>query len=639
MAGMRAVLLATALSLAAVPEGLAASPAAAGEPASTMVAAAVENSAIVRATAPPAGVSRAYGQPLDALLEADLDSLVTSARDAFGRGERTPVWGTLVFLDDLAADRFGGARATLQAMPDGVNGAAGDLYEPFLLLAEGRADAALERLGQGAADLPDPLPQVARALILEGAGRLEDAAIVYAGIVAGLDVTPPGDGEPQTEEDLTRALAATRTVQILYRAALANHRLGRAEEAARLYALVEPFAPHSADVIANRARLAEGAPPLEPALDARRATGRWLMFLSDYLTNTEGLMALLSNPEGVDGLASPSAALFLQFGVLLDPAADDWTLAAANQLVAAKGYGGAQRILARLTAQSVFAAEAELSRASIFLQQKQDDRAVAAAQAAERVGAARWAVLSGAGDVYRAAGRDRAAVAAQSRALALAQTPKDRADVLSYRAYAHFYAGRLDAAVRDVRDALALAPDDDDIRYMAITVLMDHPTLWREGVAIARAMFAERPDSGVRLNSLGYALIQRPEGLEEGYRLLWRGFTFRSFDYAVIDSLGWAYYQYGRFAEARALIERANQLSQDDPNSEVLDHLGDVYWRLGMRDEARQAWRDALEARPDARRRERVSQKLRRGLTTPAPVLRDLPQVDLPQGPAQREET
>ena len=46
---------------------------------------------------------------------------------------------------------------------------------------------------------------------------------------------------------------------------------------------------------------------------------------------------------------------------------------------------------------------------------------------------------------------------------------------------------------------------------------------WNDGIRVARALFAEQPDSVMRLNALGYALIQRPEGLEEGYRLLWRG--------------------------------------------------------------------------------------------------------------------
>jgi tetratricopeptide (TPR) repeat protein len=166
---------------------------------------------------------------------------------------------------------------------------------------------------------------------------------------------------------------------------------------------------------------------------------------------------------------------------------------------------------------------------------------------------------------------------------------------------------------------------------------MDDPNGWSDGIRVARSLFAEQPDSVLRLNALGYALIQRPEGLEEGYRLLWRGYAFGQTDFSVIDSLGWAYYLYGRFDDALTLIERANELSSNDPNAEILDHLGDVYWRLNRRGEARNAWREALEARPDALRRASLERKVSRGLTEAAPRRRELPRVTLPQGPGQRE--
>jgi tetratricopeptide (TPR) repeat protein len=172
-----------------------------------------------------------------------------------------------------------------------------------------------------------------------------------------------------------------------------------------------------------------------------------------------------------------------------------------------------------------------------------------------------------------------------------------------------------------------------------ISILMDDPRAWREGVSAAREFFSQQPDSVTRLNALGYALIQRPEGLEEGYRLLWRGFNYGQRDYAVIDSLGWAYYLYGSYDEARALIERARDFSAQDPNPEVLDHLGDIYWRLNRQNDARTQWRLALAERPDAIRRASLEDKVAHGLHTPAPQRRTPPSVNLPQGPATRGDT
>lgn len=616
------------------------------------------NAPQVAATAPPrADAHRTYASPMDALIAADLDYLVTDARRAFDGGDRGAARGVLVFLDDMSAGRWRQARQTLNAMPgarvnanddsdnsdddadddDGAGSGSADFLEPFLLSAEGRLPAALEAVDRDDGGLPPQMSGIMRGLLYESAGRLEDAARAYAQVEHELDVRAPPAGEPQSLAELQRALAVNRTANTLYRAALVNHRLRRADEARRLYQLVDTLAPNSADVDMNMARLARGQGPVEPALDARRALGRWLIFVADYMAQAEGLASMLqADGPQQGGLTSPSSAMFLQFALALDPSADDWRLYAANQLLSAGGYDGAARLLAPIRASSPYAPEAELVRASIALRQNDDVAAASAAGRAVRLGGERWAVLTSAGDVYRSAGLAADADATFARALTLAATDKDRADVLRARAYARRFAGDLPAAVADARAALAL-DQSDDTRMLAVSILMDDSDAWADGVRIARALFVENPQSVSRLNTLGYALIQKPEGLDEGYRLLWRGFALGERDYAVIDSLGWAYYLHGAFDQARALVERANDLTGDDKNPEILDHLGDVYWRLGRETDARAQWRAALAARPDALRRASLNLKVENGLSTPAPTRRTLPQVRLPV--TERNET
>jgi len=591
----------------------------------------------LRLTSPPnAAVDRTYEDPGAALLAADIDYLVREGRRAIGRGDTNAFWYAAVFADDLASGRLAAARTTLQGAPGGVNGGLADMLEPFLLAAEGNIDRGVERVDAGADNLPAPLPEVARALVFESAGRLEEAAAIYALMAERLDVTPPGDAEPQTSEEFERALGAARVTHALYRTALVHHRLGRTAEARRYYDIVAQFAPRSADVEANLARLAAGRPPFEAPLDTKSATGRWLLFLSEFLTQAESLTAMLQQQDPAQGLASTSGATLLQLGVLLSPDANDWRLYAAQQALGAGGVDGAQRIIDLLPADSVFAPDAEIVRASIELERRNDSGAIVAAERALARAGDRWSIIASVGDVYRLAGQADRAIPAFTRALAMVHEPKDRADVLGYRAYAHRFAGNLSDATADMRAAYEI-DQSVDTRLLYVSILMDDPSAWRDGIGVARAMFAEQPDSVLRLNALGYALIQRPEGLEEGYRLLWRGFNNGQTDYAVVDSLGWAYYLYGHFDQARALIERANGLSQANPNSEILDHLGDVYWRLNRRDEARAAWRQALDARPDVPRRRELERKLARGPASPAPRPRELPSVSLPEGPSRRD--
>lgn len=592
----------------------------------------------LRASSPPnAAPDRVYDDPEAALLEADMDYLVREGRRAIARGDQTSLWYIVVFADELAAGRHQEARALLEGAPGGINGGLADMLEPFLIAAEGRVDRAVERVDAGNDHLPAPLPEVARALLFESAGRLPEAAAVYALMVERLDTTPPGDAEPQTPQEFERALSAARVTHAVYRAALVHHRLGRREEARRYYDIVSGFAPRSIDVRTNVQRLEAGQPPFEAPLTASGAAGRWMLFLSEFLTQAESLAGVLAQQDPAQGLASISGTALLQLGILLAPDSDDWRLYAAQQLVDAGGLDGAQRIIDLMPADSIFAPDAELLRASIQLERKRDDAAIAAADRALEMAGDRWSIVASAGDVYRRAYRPERAIPAFDRALAMVTDPEDRADVLGYRAYAHRYAGNLAAATADMRAAYEI-DQSIDTRLLYVSILMDDPAAWSDGISVARGLFAEQPDSVLRLNTLGYALIQRPEGLEEGYRLLWRGFTYGQTDYAVIDSLGWAYYLYGHFDQARALIERANDLSASEPNAEILDHLGDVYWRLNRRDDARNAWRQALDARPDAIRRRSLEQKVARGLREPAPRRRELPQVALPDGPSQREE-
>jgi tetratricopeptide (TPR) repeat protein len=633
----KAILAAGAAMLAMAGAAAAQTPAEPRAQAQAGAAAVIATSAQLAVTSPPnAAPDRAYDDPEAALKQADLDYLVREGRRRIADGDRQPVWTIAVFADEMTANRLSAARTLLENSPGGVSGPMGDMLEPFLLAAEGRADRGVERVDAGADNLPAPLPEVARALVFEAAGRLPEAAAVYAEMAGRLDLTPPGDAEPATMEEFERSLGAARTAHALYRSALVHHRLGRTDDARRLYGLVQEFAPRSIDVDRNLARLAAGEPPTEAPLDAKRALGRWMLFLAEYVTQAEMLTRVLQSEDPALGLDSATGSGLLQLGVLLAGDSDDWRLHAASQLTAARGLEGAERILATMPADSVFAPDADIARAGILLERRQDAEAIAAAERALAHAGDRWSLIASAGDVYRQAYRPRESVAAFNRALELVEKPEDRADILGWRAYAHRFAGDIGAASADARRAFEVDPSVDT-RLLYVSILMDDPDGWADGISEARALFAEQPDSVLRLNALGYALIQRPEGLEEGYRLLWRGYAFGQTDYSVVDSLGWAYYLYGRFDDALTLIQRASELSANDPNAEILDHLGDVYWRLNRRDEARATWREALTARPDALRRASLERKASRGLTEAAPRQRELPRVTLPQGPGQRE--
>jgi len=112
-----------------------------------------------------------------------------------------------------------------------------------------------------------------------------------------------------------------------------------------------------------------------------------------------------------------------------------------------------------------------------------------------------------------------------------------------------------------------------------------------------RAAFGLEPSHAPALNFLGYSYAERNTRLEEALDLIGRALAIDEWNGAYLDSLGWAYYQLGRYDEAREPLERAAREMPKDPT--ILEHLGDLYARLGEHGAALDAWRRALEAGPE----------------------------------------
>ncbi len=80
----------------------------------------------------------------------------------------------------------------------------------------------------------------------------------------------------------------------------------------------------------------------------------------------------------------------------------------------------------------------------------------------------------------------------------------------------------------------------------------------------------------------------------------------------IVDSLGWAHYKLGNYAEAVRFLERAVELKPQDP---VLnDHLGDALWRVGREREAKFQWDQSLTLDPEPEEVEKIRKKLADGM-------------------------
>jgi len=116
---------------------------------------------------------------------------------------------------------------------------------------------------------------------------------------------------------------------------------------------------------------------------------------------------------------------------------------------------------------------------------------------------------------------------------------------------------------------------------------------------LLREAIRRQPDAAMAMNNLGYARLELDHTDADTIAMIEKAHELSSDEPNILDTIGWLRYKQGRFADeaagtpgAKSLIQRSIELS-DEPGAEVLDHLGDTQWRLGNKDEARQAWEKA----------------------------------------------
>ncbi|MCH9852788.1 MAG: tetratricopeptide repeat protein [Alphaproteobacteria bacterium] len=120
------------------------------------------------------------------------------------------------------------------------------------------------------------------------------------------------------------------------------------------------------------------------------------------------------------------------------------------------------------------------------------------------------------------------------------------------------------------------------------------------------------PSNANTLNYLAYGWADRNVNIDDAIFLLKRAVAADNNNAAIIDSLAWAYYKAGDYQTATSFLEQAIQLMPYDP--EINDHLGDAYWQLGLKRQARFQWQRAIDQAPETDKLKKITKKLDKGL-------------------------
>ena len=165
---------------------------------------------------------------------------------------------------------------------------------------------------------------------------------------------------------------------------------------------------------------------------------------------------------------------------------------------------------------------------------------------------------------------------------------------------------RDDAADALVR-ALELNPQDVNT-ISALALLYDEMKRYADSDRLYEEALKIDPHNHLILNNYGYSLADRGEQLERALEMATEAVQQQPENSSYLDTIGWVYFKLGQYQEAERFITKA--VENGDASPVVLEHLGDVSYRLNEKDRAMEMWQKALEKDPT---NETLQSKISRG--------------------------
>ena len=169
---------------------------------------------------------------------------------------------------------------------------------------------------------------------------------------------------------------------------------------------------------------------------------------------------------------------------------------------------------------------------------------------------------------------------------------------------------------------VALEPRNDSYLY-GLAWLHDEAGHKAKTITTLRRVLEVNPANADALNHLGYTWAEKGENLDEAEHLIRRALSIRPDSPAILDSLAWVHFQRGDAVAAVKDLEKAAGEGGGDPV--IVEHLGDVYRKLGRDLQADLCYRDAAARSEDPAQRQGLQRKMAElrqawGVASPAPL-------------------
>jgi tetratricopeptide (TPR) repeat protein len=148
--------------------------------------------------------------------------------------------------------------------------------------------------------------------------------------------------------------------------------------------------------------------------------------------------------------------------------------------------------------------------------------------------------------------------------------------------------------------------------FYDIGICYDKDNQWDRAEASFKIALGLNPNHPEVLNYLAYSWIIRGVNIEESKKMLENAVIASAGAPHILDSYGWALFILGEYNDALPFLEQAAILLPYNPV--INDHLGDLYWKLGRKNEARFQWQKSIDFKNEEIDPELIQKKILQGI-------------------------
>jgi tetratricopeptide (TPR) repeat protein len=169
-------------------------------------------------------------------------------------------------------------------------------------------------------------------------------------------------------------------------------------------------------------------------------------------------------------------------------------------------------------------------------------------------------------------------------------------------------AERYDAAVAECELLLKEVTQASEIKQVRynMSVIYNMKSDHEKSEAQLLKILEDEPNDPGANNDLGYHWADRSRNLDEAERMIRRAIEVDRIqrrdstdddpdNAAYLDSLGWVLFRKGKLDEARDWLQKAAALQMGAEDATVWDHLGDVHFKMKLKDKAKEAYQTAIK--------------------------------------------